>query len=308
MAIVDEVSVLHTRPIQSGTPLHQKEASEYLAKYHLVTNVKEFGFISNREKTMILNNREKYVELKNTLLHWLHSINIKETNIGLDGYMGWVEFLVFLSDISNQRNLEDCAFKILDKIQGYLSLLIEEMSFEHGITGCCWLIEKLYTTGHIENNPEDILEEIDVHIAKYVSEHSHDMTIGEFVGIGLYYMMKCNNRPSEENKKQLIHIVNFISEVEVNESMTLDVLMLKKACGINICSEIADLKLSMCSKTCTQVSHVYNLYKLYLLTLDKEICSMTEKALMVLPPRLLNLRDARQLVEMLSYNVQMQCI
>ena len=204
MAIVDEVSVLHTRPIQSGTAIHNQEAADYLKKYNLVTHVEEYGFIPNENSTMILPNRKRYSYFRNILRHWLKCTNIQEIYVGLDGYMGWVQFLVFFSDITNIKKYEDLAFEILSKIQNYISMVKDDMDFEHGITGCCWLIEKLYATGHIENSPNEILYDIENHISQYVSSHHNELTVTELVGVGNYYMMKYNNRPTNENKEKLI--------------------------------------------------------------------------------------------------------
>ena len=39
MAVIDEVSVVHTRPIQSGQAIHNRELAAYLRKYNLSTKV-----------------------------------------------------------------------------------------------------------------------------------------------------------------------------------------------------------------------------------------------------------------------------
>ena len=192
MAIVDEVSVLHTRPIQSGTTLHNREAADYLRKYNLVTHVEEYGFIPNNMSTMILTERHKYNSIKNTLVHWLKCTNIQEAFVGLDGYIGWCLFLTLLCDITNVRKYEDIAFDILSKIQKYISMVKDDLNFEHGITGCCWLIEKLFATGHIDDNPEEILSEVDNYISQYVSSHYNELTGTELIGVGKYYMIKQN--------------------------------------------------------------------------------------------------------------------
>lgn len=45
MAIIDAVSVVHTRPIRSGQPVHRHEAMEYLRKHGLTTQVREYGHV-----------------------------------------------------------------------------------------------------------------------------------------------------------------------------------------------------------------------------------------------------------------------
>lgn len=304
MAIIDEVSVLHTRPIQSGTALHHQEAVDYLKKYNLVTHVEEYGFIPNKSDIMILTERCGYNRIKNTLIHWLRCTCIREVSVGLDGYMGWCQFLAFLSDITNVRKYEDIACELLSNVQDNISMIKDDMNFEHGITGCCWLIEKLFETGHIKNNPEEILHDVDNHISQYVSSHYNELTVAELVGVGKYYMMKYNNRPTNENKERLTEIVRLLPNEVTDDRMVIDALMLKKICGYDVETQIRGLITSVCDTNCTQVKHVYELFKIYLLTEDVAIRNMVEKALMDLPPRLLNLRDARYISEMLSYNVQ----
>jgi hypothetical protein len=304
MAIIDEVSVLHTRPIQSGTALHNQEAADYFKKYNLVTHVEEYGFIPNENDKMILTNRNRYNNIKNTLVRWLMCTSISEVSVGLDGYMGWCQFLAFLSDITNVRKYEDIACELLSKIQDNISMIKDDMNFEHGITGCCWLIENLFATGHIEDNPEEILYDVDNHISQYVSSHYNELMVAELVGVSKYYMMKYNNRPTNVNKEKLIEIVRMLPNEITYDSMIIDILMLKKTCGYDVSSQVRGLKSSVCDKKCTQVRQIYELFKTYLLTEDMTIRNMVEKALMDLPPRLLNLRDAIYIAEMLSYNVQ----
>ena len=304
MAIIDEVSVLHIRPIQSGTALHHQEAADYFKKYNLQIHVEEYGFIPNRSDITILTNRLKYNEIKFTLIHWLMCTSIREVSVGLDGYMGWCQFLAYLSDITNVRKYEDTACELLLKVQDNISMIKDDMNFEHGITGCCWLIENLFATGHIEDNPEEILYDVDNHISQYVSSHYNELTVAELVGVGKYYMMKYNNRPTNENKERLTEIVRMLSNEITDDRMMIDALMLKKACGYDVKTQIRGLMTSVCDTKCTQVKHVYELFKIYLLTEDMTIRNMVEKALMYLPPRLLNLRDARYISEMLSYDVQ----
>ncbi len=308
MAIIDDVSVVHTRPIQSGTPLHIQEYSDYISKYNLTTHVENYGFIPNENKSMILTDSNRYAELKNILTHWSYNSSVEEINFGLDGYLGWVEFLTYLSDITNRQEFEDSAFVLLKKIQRRLFFLKDDMTLEHGITGCCCLVEKLFGTGHVKGDPGEILEEIDAHIVKYVSAHIRDMSIEELVGVGLYYLAKLDICYTDDNKNRLVQVVGFLSDDEEDKGLMIDILMLKKACGVCVDSKIAELKSSICGKSCKQVSHVYILYKLYLLTQDEDIRCMVEEALMTLPPRLLNLRDARRMAEMLSFNVKNGCV
>ena len=130
------------------------------------------------------------------------------------------------------------------------------------------------------------------------------MTITELVGVGKYYMTKYNNRPTHENKERLAEIVRLFPNEITDGRMIVDALLLKKACGYDVESQIRDLMSSVCDQKCTQIKQIYELFKIYLLTEDVTIRNMVEKALMDLPPRLLNLSDARYISEILCYNVQ----
>lgn len=303
MAIIDEVSVMHTRPIQSGTSFHRRELYDYHKKFNLVTTVEEYCYLECNDRNLVLTNRDKYNYYKNNLLFYSDRMIMPDNKFGLEGLSGVIQFLVDLSDISNVKKLEDRAESLLANAFKHIYQLKDDMYFEHGITGFSWLIERLYATGHIEENPEEILKEIDIYIAQYVSENRNELSEVEIAGVGMYYVAKVKNRPTKHNLEILSNVVSMLPKEVSDESFLLDVLLLKQSCGYNIKNEIKEIRNSICEKKCTQVNHVYDLFKYYQLTMDEDIRVILANALVELPRRLLTIRDARHLAEILSYNI-----
>ena len=91
MAGIDEVSVVHTRPIQSGQAIHNRELAAYLRKYNLSTKVLHYDCLPSERRYCC--DRNTFRELCNTLGHWIGAERISAFSAGEDGYYGYVHFL-----------------------------------------------------------------------------------------------------------------------------------------------------------------------------------------------------------------------
>ena len=71
MAILDEVTVQHTRPIQSGQPLHQDELVAYLKKYNLSMQIFDYGNILHHGDIPEVCDRDTWHRLRRMLEKWV---------------------------------------------------------------------------------------------------------------------------------------------------------------------------------------------------------------------------------------------
>ena len=195
MAIIDEISVAHTRWIQSGQPIHLKELAAYLQKYNLVTKVHEYGYIPINSNQYLLCDRNRYHQIERTLTHWIQNEKVTSPFVGEDGYFGYIHFLFLFSRITHSKKYADSAYDLLARTQMSLGRIKDNMNFKHGITGCCWLIEFLAQHRLIDDNPQDILKHADIHIKQYLKHHQSEMSFSELTGIGRYFLIKSENRP-----------------------------------------------------------------------------------------------------------------
>ena len=83
MAVIDEVSVVHTRPIQSGQAIHNRELAAYLRKYNLSTKVLHYDCLPS--ESVYCCDRNTFRELCKTLGHWIGEERISAFSAGEDG-------------------------------------------------------------------------------------------------------------------------------------------------------------------------------------------------------------------------------
>lgn len=94
MAIIDAVSVVHTRPIRSGQAVHRHEAMEYLRKHGLTTRVREYGHVPVEDCGAFLLDRATYGRMVGLLKKQLPKVFCSDS-MGMDGYAGYL-FLVYV--------------------------------------------------------------------------------------------------------------------------------------------------------------------------------------------------------------------
>lgn len=307
IAIIDEVSVVHTRPIQSGQEVHKKELAAYLQKFGLKIKVYNYDAIPRQVENIYCCDKATFTTIRATLAHWISNEKISSMHIGEDGYWGYVHFLFLFANITQSQKYADAALKLLAKIQDGLGEVKDDMTFLHGITGCCWLIEYLAGENLLQENAPELLEDVDVYIQQYAEEHADKLTIAELTGIGKYYLAKLHNRPDPDNKKALQDLEQPIkTRLKLPCSfydirISLDALEILIECDVDI-SELACSLERLVSRTdLSQVEHVYCLFRLYTITHDEHLYVRVWEGLKNLVPQLMSLADALMLAEMIYH-------
>ena len=110
MAIIDDVEVVHTRPIRSGQLKHRQEAAAYLRKYGLLTQVVEYGYVPIGEEhaPLFLCDRETYWRLVRQLQGVVRKV-FRPQGDTMDGYVAYVCLLCMLGDMTQSRLYHDMA-------------------------------------------------------------------------------------------------------------------------------------------------------------------------------------------------------
>lgn len=307
MAIIDEVRVVHTRPIQSGQDIHMRDLSAYLLKYGLRMNVCLYDVIPSQAENMYCCDKEIFMSIRSMLMHWIGCDGISSIHIGEDGYFGYVHFLFLLANITRAQKYADVALDLLEKVQDGLGTVKNDMTFQHGITGCCWLIEYLSGERLLQVNAQEILADVDVHVLRYMEEHADCMTLAEWAGIGKYYLAKIHYRPNSANKQALQNLLPHIrKQLKMPQSffgirIYIDAMEILKECGIDIFEFICSLERSISKARLSQVEHVYCMFRLYTITCNMHLHVCVREGLRNLTPQLMNLSDALMLAEMLYY-------
>lgn len=115
MAIIDMVSVKHTRPIQSGQAIHRHDAMKYLKKYGLETKVLEYGYVSlEGGNETFLFDRDTYAWMIGQLRRQLPKVFYSDS-FGMDGYGGYICLLYNLGLITQSKPYIDMAKNMLEQ-------------------------------------------------------------------------------------------------------------------------------------------------------------------------------------------------
>lgn len=307
MAIIDEVSVVHTRPIQSGSSRHTKDCETYLQKYHLTIQIQEYGIIPANVKNLFFCSRTRQKQLSDMLSRWIGNEKIFNPSVGEDGCFGYAHFLFLLAQITEAQKYVDMAADVLNQARYWLGTVKNDMSFRHGITGCCWLVEYLTRKGGISDDPQEVLGEIEKHVGLYLKTHQADLSFTEQAGLGRYYLEKWKTRPTTANMADCKALAEILwkemadGNIEADIETVADALTVLQACGQENQGLLRNLEKQIGNNPCTPVEHVHYLFRMYELTREEyfRICIWEE--LENLPSLILNLSDALGLAEILSY-------
>ncbi len=191
IAIIDEVKVVHTRPVQSGSPQNFRDLDAYLKKYDLKAEAHLYDYIADPQAKRSIFNHKVYFELKWGLVNWMSRKATPYAGApGLDGRFGYVLFASTLWRITEARKYADLAIDFMEHDR-HLGTIKDDLTIAHGITGCCYAIELMTGQGAVEADDADrILDEADRHIAERFSTHRDVLTTEELVSVGLYFLKK----------------------------------------------------------------------------------------------------------------------
>lgn len=308
MAIVDEIGVVHARPIQPGRPLHRQEQEAYFRKYGLTDRVEEYSTLPADGAQNFPCSRERYGQFKAMFSHWLEVERMATASVGEDGHFGYAHFLFLLARITESQRLADAALDILGRAQDWLGNIKDDMSFGHGIAGCCWLVEFLARNGFIDCAPQDVLEEVNLHVERYLREHEDGLSFTELAGIGRYYLTKAARSGTAEHRRDCEHVAELLErktdgeEDEADIETVADALELLQKCGRTDRTRLRRLEKRVGTCTCTPLEHAHRMFRLYGLTGDEYFKVCVREELEHLPPQLLDLGGALALAEMLSFD------
>lgn len=307
MAVIDEVSVIHTRPIQSGQEIHKRELEEYLQKHNLTLAVKQYDSILT--DTEFCCDRNTCLMLKYTLAHWMASEKISNASVGMGGYFGYVYILFLFSEMTQDRNYADVVYRLLEHAQEGLGLIKNDMTFARGITGCCWLIEYLAQQGFIKDDSQEILEETDQYIRHYVEQHRETLSLAELTGVGRYYHLRQITRPTELHKQEAEDVTVLLAEKvhetegEIEVDIQIDILILLQEYKRIGNKDIRKLEKVIDRMDSTQVERAYRRFRIYLLTKDAGQLIRVQENMKNLKPQLLTFEDVWMLAEIMYYTI-----
>lgn len=310
MAVIDEICIVHTRPIQSGQSFHFEERATYLNKYGLSTATYEYGYIPADNRDKYLCDRNVFRRHKETLAHWAGNRNLSFSSIGEDGCFGYVHLLFLLAGITDSQQYADMGLKLLEHVQDGLGTIKDDMRFGSGIAGCSWLIEFLAQEGFIDNNPEEVLEEVSRHIEQYLDRHGKNMSLMELSGVGRYYLARFQGRKTRQNMADCKKVRKLLQgrlehgNTFPDMSTASDALSLLQECGREVSEQLKTLERQAWSVPCTPIEHAYISFRLYRLTGDDHFRIKVYEELKNLPPRLLTLKSALMLAEILFYTIK----
>ena len=209
MAIIDQIHMVHTRPVQSFDQKKVQEVSEYIKKYNLDTHVYEWGYIPHsHDHTTNIINRDQYkqiVKMSEALASNIVNLirNNKITGFGLDGIIGCALFLAAYSRMSEKRYLADISLTLIEKMGKKAFLFRNDINFVSGLPGYCWSVEWLAQNGFIYNDTNDILIEACTFINKKIETDLETLTVGQLLGMVWYYSARLLN---SKNCNSVIYI------------------------------------------------------------------------------------------------------
>lgn len=152
MAIIDDIAMVHTRPVQIGRSQNIIEMQQYMSKYNLSNTVKETGYLWNNTKAAC---QTRLIELYNMRTHVLTSLNklvqilIRIVNNGeisrpgLNGISNVALLLNEFSIISEKIEYANTAKDIFERINMTDECQFTQQSFMTGKLGYLWVAKRL---------------------------------------------------------------------------------------------------------------------------------------------------------------------
>ena len=312
MAVIDEIKVRHTRPIQSGQEIHLRELSAYLKKYHLPLTVTDYGSMPMESDEIYLCDRETFMRIRSAIGHWLESNVFHSTDVGQDGWFGYARCMCLYAELTQAEKFVDRAEDLLLQAMSRIGFVKDDMTFRHGITGCCWMIEDLAGKGMLEEDPEEILEEPDRYITAYEEKHQDSLTVMDLAGIGRYWLARLQNRDTDANREAYRNVASLLGKKIKEKGMSGDIsvaayaLEVMQGAGSDIKNLLCEFEKHANRVDCTDTERAYTSYRLFRLSHDDFYIMKTREELKNLRPELLTLDDALMLAEVLSYTINTQ--
>ncbi len=305
MAVVDDVAVVHTRPIQSGQARHKRDLETYLEKYKLETKLRFYGHVPS--EVVACCDRTTFSQMKGLLARWIAVQKASLKVIGEDGCLGYVRFLFLFSRITQSQVYADLAYELLEKVQDRLGMMEGDVTFKHGMAGCCCLVEFLARKGFINDNPLELLDDLYLYIEHRMAGRSAEMSFSEMAGIGKCYLFAYENRQTDANFEKCNVVAAKVRDIErwpleqMDFEDALDAMDLLNMCGVLQERQIRMVEGRLSVASLGRIGRAYLWYRLYLLTHDTFYLIRVQEAMKNLKEQLLTLADALKLAEIMFY-------
>ena len=199
MAIIDQIHMIHTRPVRSFDQRKKQEAEEYIKKNHLDTTIQEWGYIpSPYNNRLNIAARDFYKQIikmsKASAYDIAHLIKHNQiTQLGLDGITGCALFFAAYSRVSEKQKFTDISLALIEKVGEKAPTFRDDINFVSGLPGYCWSIEWLAQNGFIFNDTNNILIEACTFINEKVRTNLQHFTIQQLSGMIWYYSARLSN-------------------------------------------------------------------------------------------------------------------
>lgn len=159
---------------------------------------------------------------KNNILNFIESklSDSENEDVGLfNGMISECLFYYLLGKVYDEQKYANIGDEKIDIVLEKISNNITALDFKNGLTGIGWFIEHLVQLDFLEGDTNEILENIDDSLFKYLSSNSSPVQkIDELLGYGFYVVKRLANTKKTDLeitsilKELLILIINKISE------------------------------------------------------------------------------------------------
>lgn len=269
MAIIDDISVLHTRPIQSGKVIHLNDLAAYRKKYALREEVIEYGYIPKTLENSDVFRREKYEQSVSAIFRWIKSKPFYSNHLGLDGQVGYCYLLFLMTVLTSSRKFADEAIGRYEQLGKLFSLLERDMSFKNGLTGCCWLVLYIAEKKILTDNPQEVLSDFDDYMRQYKHTYLGALGLEELSGLARYEQARYNLFPTQQNFAEIENTCQKLDDLGIKEASydtMINYISLQKTCHGNISDNLfqqASFLLGQENLPIVKLNQLVKLFRLY---------------------------------------------
>jgi hypothetical protein len=207
MAIIDDLHAVQTRPPnQLFNQQNATELNDYIQKYNLNLEIKDYSFIPIKAKQetnwkQIINDQETYTVLEyrleqiaNILIESIYSQAKNDGTGVLEGILDISLFFLNYYQLSGKKKYKDYALSVVDWASERIGLLKDDFSFSTGMPRFSWHIEYLAQHGFVDCDTNVVLEDICEHLnnTDFINKADLNFPYG-VIGYGQHYLSRMNN-------------------------------------------------------------------------------------------------------------------
>lgn len=304
MAVVDAISVLHTRPIQSGKAIHFNDLESYRKKYALKGDVVEYGYIPRAMENYDVLQRKQFESFVSAMYNWIKSNTFFSNHIGLDGQVGYCYLLFLMTILTSSRKFADEAVVRYEQLGRLFSLLEKDMSFKYGLTGCCWLVLFVAEKRILTDDPLEILSEFDDYIRQYKHTNSESLSLEELAGLARYEQAKYKLFPTQNNFAEAEKTLRRMDELDTKSAgfdTLVNYISLQQICHEDISDNLLRQACSLMMLENSPIVKLCQLTKLYHLCGKESFKVSMKKKFKILKPEISTLGEAICMAEVLCF-------